>query len=498
MSKTQSPVPAEPRPLLTIHIHKKTGVALLVGIAVLAVLAALALHRRNENPSAVNAQTYDGQKPFADGPALQHQDDAGSQSNPRASTTSDSSESTLAPPLNADADYGAEPMPYHPGNTDDGDTKPAADPGGQGPVLEVVPVQTDPPQADSGKEEPTQPEANDRDDQPSPTPTPAPDSTPSPDRTRATLNGAGATSPNPIYQKWFSEFHRLHPDVQINYQSIGSGGGITQLQRRTVDFGASDGPMSDEQLSRTPFKVFHIPTVLGAVVLTYNIPGVNQVLNFTPDVIADIYLGKINDWSDPRLARANPGVKLPYSEIVVVHRSDPSGTTYIFTDYLSKVSPDWANGPQKGTAINWPVGLSGKGNEGVSGTVKQTPGSIGYVELIYALANNMSYGTVQNAAGRFVKASLESTTAAAASIQDMPDDFRVSITNAPGANAYPIASFTWLLVPQHFADPRKGRDMFEFLHWMIDDGERSASVLGYAPLPKNVAAKVKVAIAQAR
>lgn len=308
------------------------------------------------------------------------------------------------------------------------------------------------------------------------------------------LNGAGATFPNPIYQKWFSEYHNAHPDVKINYQSIGSGGGITQLQSGTVDFGASDGPMNDEQLAKTPFKVFHIPTVLGAVVPVYNIPGVTAELKFTPDVLADIFLGKIKKWNDPRLAKANPGVKFPDADVIVVHRTEGSGTTYIFTDYLSKVSADWANGPKKGTSINWPVGLGGKGNEGVSGTVKQTEGSIGYVELIYALSNKMSYGSVQNAAGQFVKASLASTTAAAASVKEMPDDFRVSITNAPGKDAYPICSFTWLLVPVEWSDAAKQKTFVDFLNWMVDKGQAFTTDLSYAPLPANVAKKVKARI----
>jgi phosphate transport system substrate-binding protein len=308
------------------------------------------------------------------------------------------------------------------------------------------------------------------------------------------LNGAGATFPNPIYQKWFSEYHNQHSDVTINYQSIGSGGGIKQLQSGTVDFGASDGPMTDEQLQQTPFKVFHIPTVLGADVPTYNIPGVTAELKFTGPVLADIFLGKIKKWNDPQLVKLNPGVKFPDADIIVVHRSDGSGTTYIWTDYLSKVSQDWANGPKKGTSINWPVGLGGKGNEGVSGTVKQTEGSIGYVELIYAVSNNMPYGTVQNAAGQFVKASLASVTAAAAGVKDMPDDFRVSITNAPGKDAYPISSFTWLLVPVEWGDANKEKAFVTFLTWMVNQGQGMTSALQYAPLPGSVANKVKARI----
>ena len=308
------------------------------------------------------------------------------------------------------------------------------------------------------------------------------------------LNGAGATFPNPIYQKWFSEYHNAHQDVQINYQSIGSGGGIQQLTSGTVDFGASDGPMTDEQLSNVSGKIFHIPTVLGAVVPMYNVNGVSGEIKFTGDVLADIYLGNIKKWNDARLAKANPGVKFPDEDIVVVHRSDGSGTTYIFTDYLSKVSPAWKDKVGKGTSVNWPAGLGGKGNEGVSGMVKQTEGSIGYVELIYAVSNKMSYGSVQNAAGTFIKGSLESVTAAAASMKAMPEDFRVSITNAPGKDAYPISSFTWLLVPAEWADVTKEKAFVDFLNWMVDKGQTMTSALDYAPLPKNVAAKVKARI----
>jgi phosphate transport system substrate-binding protein len=312
------------------------------------------------------------------------------------------------------------------------------------------------------------------------------------------LNGAGATFPNPIYQKWFSEYHNAHNDVQINYQSIGSGGGIKQLQSGTVDFGASDGPMTDEQLAQTPGKVFHIPTVLGAVVPTYNINGVSGELKFTPDVLADIFLGNIKNWNDARIAKANPGVKFPDAEIVVVHRSDGSGTTYIFTDYLSKVSSAWKDKVGKGTSVNWPAGLGGKGNEGVSGMVKQTEGSIGYVELIYALSNKMPYGSIQNASGAFIKASLESVTAAAAGVKDMPDDFRVSITNAPGKAAYPISSFTWLLVPAEWADASKEKAFVDFLTWMVSKGQTMTSDLAYAPLPASVAAKVKARIKEVK
>jgi phosphate transport system substrate-binding protein len=310
------------------------------------------------------------------------------------------------------------------------------------------------------------------------------------------INGAGATFPNPIYSKWFSEYSQLHPNVKINYQSIGSGGGIRQVTEGTVDFGASDVTMTDAQISGAKVKVMAIPTVLGAVVPVYNIPGVNKELNFSGDVIADIYLGKITTWNDARIAKDNPGVSLPANAILPVYRSDGSGTSFIFTDYLSKVSPAWNSGPGKGAAINWPVGIGQKGNEGIAGMVRQSPNSFGYVELIYAVQNKMSYGSVKNASGKFVKASTESVTAAAAgAAKNMPADYRVSITNAPGADTYPISSFTWLLIPTHSTDPNKAKALAEFLGWMLDHGEAEAAALTYAPLPKPVQDMVRKTIA---
>lgn len=313
---------------------------------------------------------------------------------------------------------------------------------------------------------------------------------------QTTLNGAGATFPYPMYSKWFSEYHTLHSDIEINYQSIGSGGGIRQVLAGTVDFGASDGPMTDEQLAQAKIKILHIPTVLGADVPAYNVPGVSGELKFTPEALANIFLGKITSWNDAAIAAANPGMKLPDVPIVVVHRSDGSGTTYIFTDYLSRVSSDWKSGPGKGTSVKWPVGLGGKGNEGVAGMIRQMPGSIGYIELIYAVQNKIPYGTVKNASGNFVKASLDSVTAAAASMKTMPADFRVSITNAPGKDSYPISSFTWLLIPVQAKDAAKGKIISDFLDWMLDDGQKMTANLTYAPLPQNVVDKVKVAIKQ--
>ena len=313
---------------------------------------------------------------------------------------------------------------------------------------------------------------------------------------QTTINGAGATFPNPIYQKWFSEYHKAHSDVQFNYQSIGSGGGIRQVLAGTVDFGATDGPMTDEQLSQAKTRILHIPTVLGAVVPAYNVPGVSSELKFTPQALAGIFQGKITTWNDPALAKENPGVNLPNQPIIVVHRSDGSGTTFIFTDYLSKVSPEWANGPGKGTSVKWPVGLGGKGNEGGAGQVRQLQGSIGYIELIYAVQNKIPYGVVKNSGGNYVKASLDSVTAAAASAKTIPADFRVSITNAPGKEAYPISSFTWLLVPEKSKDAGKGKILADFLNWMVDDGQKMTAELTYAPLPESVASKVKGAIKQ--
>jgi phosphate transport system substrate-binding protein len=315
---------------------------------------------------------------------------------------------------------------------------------------------------------------------------------------QTTLNGAGATFPNPIYQKWFSEYHKLHPEVQFNYQSIGSGGGIRQVLAGTVDFGASDGPMSDEQLAQSKVKILHVPTVLGAVVPAYNVPGVNGEIKFTPQALAGIFLGKITTWNDPAITSVNPGTNFPNSPIVVLHRSDGSGTTFIFTDYLSKVSSDWQSSVGKGTSVKWPVGLGGKGNEGVAGMIRQMQGAIGYIELIYAVQNKIPYGVVKNSAGDFVKADLNSVTAAAASVKSMPADFRVSITNPPGKDAYPISSFSWLLIPAQSKDPAKGKILSDFLSWMVDSGQKMVADLTYAPLPPSVAAKVKEEIKQVK
>jgi phosphate transport system substrate-binding protein len=302
------------------------------------------------------------------------------------------------------------------------------------------------------------------------------------------INGAGATFPYPIYSKWFDEYAKVDPSVRFNYQSIGSGGGQKQILAQTVDFGASDGPMSDDNLAKAPGKILHIPTVAGAVVITYNLDG-NPALKLDGDTIANIFLGKIKNWNDPKIAASNPGAKLPDKEIVVVHRSDGSGTTFIFTDYLSKISAEWKQKAGNNTSVNWPTGIGGKGNEGVAGQVKQTPGALGYVELIYATQNKMPYAEVKNAAGQFVKPTIESVTAALATA-NIPDDFRFSMTNAPGSNAYPIAGATWLLVYQQQKDPAKGKKLVEFLKWALTKGEGMAKDLNYAPLPDEVQQRV--------
>ncbi|HVH86904.1 MAG TPA: phosphate ABC transporter substrate-binding protein PstS [Terriglobales bacterium] len=307
------------------------------------------------------------------------------------------------------------------------------------------------------------------------------------------INGAGATFPNPIYSKWFSEYHKLHPDVQINYQPIGSGGGIQQVSVGTVDFGASDVGMTDAQLKAAKTPIQLIPTVMGSVVPAYNIPGVKEDLKFTPDVLANIFLGKITNWNDPAIQKINPDVKLPNQTINVVHRSDGSGTTGVFTDYLSKVSPEWKSTVGSGTSVKWPVGIGGKGNEGVAGTIRSVDGAIGYVELIYALSNKITFGSVKNKAGVFMKANLENTSAAANGVK-IPDDYRVSITNSPNKDAYPIATFTWLLIPKKSSDPNKGKVIKDFLAWMIDDGQKMVEQLDYAPLPTELQARVKKTI----
>jgi phosphate transport system substrate-binding protein len=308
------------------------------------------------------------------------------------------------------------------------------------------------------------------------------------------LNAAGATFPNPIYQKWFSDYHQQHPDVEINYQSIGSGGGIAQLKAGTVDFGASDMPLDDTKAKQIPISFVQLPTVLGSIVPAYNLPEVKTELKFTPEMLAGIYLGQITKWNDKAIAKANPGVSLPDKGIVVVHRSDGSGTTFVFTDYLSKISSEWKSAVGSNTSVKWPVGFGAKGNEGVAGMIRQMDGAIGYVELIYALQNHITFGPVQNASGNFVKASLESTTAAAASAKMSPTDFRVSITNAPGKDAYPISTFTYLLIPTQWKDQTKEKAVVGFLNWMLDQGQAMSAQLDYAALPESLREKERQVI----
>ena len=313
------------------------------------------------------------------------------------------------------------------------------------------------------------------------------------------INGAGATFPNPIYSKWFDEYGKKNPNVRINYQPIGSGGGIRQITAQTVFFGATDGPMTEEQILAAPGRILHVPTVLGADVPVYNLPGVSGELKFTGAVLADIFLGKVTKWNDPTLVKLNPTAKLPATDITVVHRSDASGTTYIFVDFLGKASPEWKKRVGVATSVNWPTGVGGKGNEGVAGLVQQVPGSIGYVELIYALQNKIAYGSVQNLAGEFVRASVQSVTAAAAgAAAKMPADFRVSITNAEGKGVYPISSFTWLLLYENPKDKAQSKAMVDFVKWALSDGQKFAAELGYAPLPAEVIKMELAALAKVR
>jgi len=315
------------------------------------------------------------------------------------------------------------------------------------------------------------------------------------DQHQVLINGAGATFPYPIYSKWFDQYHRTFPQISINYQSLGSGAGVRQILEGTVDFGASDMPMADEQLKEAKTKILHFPTVLGADVPAYNIPGVTQELNFTPEALAAIFLGKITKWNDPAITKTNPGVNLPNKNIAVVHRSDGSGTTYVWVDYLAKISPEWKSKVGVNSSVNWPVGLGGKGNEGVAGLIQQTPYSLGYLELIYAVQNKMTYGKVRNSAGTFVKADLASVTAAAsAAAKQMPADFRVSITNAEGKDAYPVSSFTWLLIPAKIQDQAKKKAIKDFLQWMLSDGQNMVEALSYARLPGEVVAMEQKAI----
>jgi phosphate transport system substrate-binding protein len=313
------------------------------------------------------------------------------------------------------------------------------------------------------------------------------------------INGAGATFPNPIYSKWFDEYGKAHSNIRINYQSVGSGAGIRQIQAQTVFFGATDGPMTNEQLQQAPGKILHFPTVLGAVVPVYNIPNLTADLKFSGALLADIFLGRVTKWNDTAIAKLNPGVTLPATDITVVHRSDGSGTTYIWVDYLSKTSPEFLKKVGVNTAVNWPTGVGGKGNEGVSGLVRQTPGSLGYVELIYALQNKIAYGSVENMAGESVKASVQSVTAAASeAASKMPADFRVSITNAPGKGVYPISSFTWLLMYENPKDKAQAKAMVDFMKWALSDGQKYCGDLGYAPLPESVVKLELAALAKVR
>lgn len=308
------------------------------------------------------------------------------------------------------------------------------------------------------------------------------------------INGAGSTFVYPAMTKWFDVYSKDHPDVQFNYQAIGSGGGIKQISAKTVDFGATDGPMTQEQMGEAPGRIYHIPVVMGAVAVAYNLPGVSSLLKLTPDIIADMFLGKITHWDDSRITSINPGVTLPNDSVVIAHRSDGSGTSFIFTDYLSSVSPEWKSKVGKGTAVNWPVGLGGKGNEGVAGILKQTPGAIGYVELAYAVKNNLSYAQIKNASGAFIEPSIESTSEAASGVV-MPEDFRVSIVNSSNPKAYPIAGFTWVLIYKEMGG-EKGQQILDFIKWAVHEGQKYTADLYYAPLPNDLVAKIDAKLAK--
>jgi phosphate transport system substrate-binding protein len=494
MSKTQSPFSREshPEPVFSVHIHKKVAWSILVVLAVVAALLVFDLRARQRQTEARGENRTTGQEGL------------------KASSPADAAESDRRKRADVLPIRGREPHGLRPSALGEGQPDWGAEPlhsRVQGTEEALNPVAGKPDAEAGARYLPASHEgdASQPDNLPDDPPARSSPESGEPVATASaagtgpkTLLGAGATFPNPIYQKWFTEFHQVHPDVEIQYQSIGSGGGIRQLEIGIVDFAATDNPLTDQQLAKITTKVVHIPTVLGGVVPIYNLPGMHSEIKFTPEALAGIFLGRIVSWNDPVLLAANPGLRLPDRPIVVVHRSDPSAATYIFTDFLSKASRDWKNSAATGAQVSWPAGMAAKGCEGVRGTVAGIEGAIGYVELICAIVDRLEYGSVRNPAGRFVKATLESVTAAAASVRDIPPDFRVSITNAPGADAYPISSFTWLLVPEQFSDPVKGKDLLAFLRWMIDYGERSASILDFAPLPHDVAVKVKQRIAQMR
>jgi phosphate transport system substrate-binding protein len=467
----------------------------LIALMVVSALVALGLHERaNDQVALASAASAPQEQAIASPSAVESRPEGSTTPRVAAQPAETKSPDTLPEnqgqsetPVDSSIAYQSEAAPVE--------------------VLERQATPAESPMADpvgarsEAKPEDPPPQPADQPYPPAPPSPPAPDPPPAqpvPSASPMTLSGAGAIYPYPLYSRWFDDYDKLNPGIQFNYQSVGSGAGVHELLSGMVDFGGTDVPTFDAQLSQAKTRILHIPTVLGAVVPIYNIPGVSSEICFTPEVLAGIYLGKIVSWNDPAIAKVNRASNLPDLPIVVIHRADGNAATFIFTDYLSKVSPDWQKEVGKGTSVNWPVGLGAKGNEGVAGTMRHTAGAIGYVDLLYVEQSHLPFGRVSNAEGQFVKASLHSVTEAAASVTELPPDSGISIANAPGKDAYPIVSFTWLLVPQRSKDPAKGQDLAAFLYWMIDAGQAMAENLGYAPLPRKIVPQVKRLIAQVR
>jgi phosphate transport system substrate-binding protein len=489
----RSPFPSQQhQEFLTIRISKLSLVNGLLAVIIVVALVALGLRERDKSQTALASApvAVHSTEPTVKSPAPVSSRPPSSRAEATVAERSNPTEpmETLSPNEGVIVSVDSRPP-----ETDIVELRPSK-------VIYLEPPATDsaPAQPEVKPEDPPQPaDQPDQPAAPSPRTSDPPPARPAASTIPTTLNGAGATYPYPLYAKWFDDYHKLHPGFQINYQAVGSGAGVHALLRGEVDFGATDVP-AFEPLSQGKTPILQIPAVLGAIVPIYNIPGVHREVMFTPEVLAGIYLGRITSWNDPAIASANPSVSLPNFAIVVIHRSDGNAATFVFTDYLSKVSPEWKEKVGKGTSVNWPVGLGAKGNEGMAGTTRQTPGAIGYADLLYVEQNHAPFGSVRNAAGNFVKASLHSVTEAAASVTELPPNSGISITNAPGKDAYPIASFTWFLVPKRSNDAAKGQDLAQFLDWMIDTGQPVAENLGYAPIPRKLAGQVKKMIAQLR
>jgi phosphate transport system substrate-binding protein len=494
MAEPRSPFPSQPQQeFLTIRISKLAFVNGLLAVIVVIALVALGFRERAKSQIAL-----------ASAPVASHSNEpavvapppaSGLPSEARAEAIAGKRSNPMPPVESPAPNEGAvDSSDFRQPETDRVEFQPSQ-------VIYREPLETNsaPAQPEIRPEDPPQPaEQPDQPAAPSPrTSDPSPARPPAPMST-TTLYGAGAAYPYPLYAKWFADYHKLNPGVQINYQAVGSGGGVRDLLEGIVDFGATDVPASDEQLSHAKRPIVHIPAVLGAIVPIYNIPGAGREIRFTPEILAGIYMGKIISWNDAAIANVNRDVNLPDLPIVVIHRADGNAATFVFTDYLSKVSPEWQEKVGKGSSVNWPVGLGGKGNEGVAATLRQAPGAIGYVDLLYAEQNHMAFGSIRNAAGNFAKASMHSVTEAATSVAELPPNAGISITNAAGKDAYPIASFAWFLVPKRSNDATKGQDLALFLNWMIEAGQPVAENLGYAPIPRKLAGQVKKMIAQLR